>query len=187
MRIEIGTNDFDTMAGKEHGIYIEPVKYYFDKLEKSDNCHYENIAISNRRGKIEVFYLTEDQIRRRGLPKWARGCCSVNQPHPTLLGLNVPPEDFKVDKVKVSRIKTIINKYEVKEISILKLDTEGCDVLILNDFLDTVSILPEQIKFENNALSDADEVNNLIKRLTKLGYSCVKHRFDVLCKLNKKK
>lgn len=183
MRIEIGTNCFDTQAGQTKGIYIEPVKYYFDKLPDAEGTIKENCAISNRRGKIEVYYLTEEQIERLGLPKWSRGCCSVNEPHPTLLSLGVSPEEFKVDKVKVTRIKTLINKHNVTNIDVLKIDTEGWDCIILNDFLDTVDIFPKMIQFENNVLTDDGEVEKLIGRLEKKGYSCVKHRFDVVCHL----
>ena len=32
MIIEIGTSDFRTQAGQVDGVFIEPVKYYFDRM-----------------------------------------------------------------------------------------------------------------------------------------------------------
>ena len=57
MIIEIGTSDFRTQAGKVDGIFIEPVKYYFDRLPE---CRKENIAISNYEGEIDIYYLTHE-------------------------------------------------------------------------------------------------------------------------------
>jgi len=85
--------------------------------------------------------------------------------------------------VKVVRIKSILDKYNVTKIDLLKIDTEGHDCIILNDFLDTVEILPLKIQFENNVLSNAEEVNKVIVRLCRLGYSCKQVNFDMICAL----
>ena len=39
--VEIGTSDFRTEAGKTNGLFIEPIKEYFDRLPK---CLKENIC-----------------------------------------------------------------------------------------------------------------------------------------------
>jgi hypothetical protein len=126
MIIEIGTSDFRTNAGIKDGIFIEPVKYYFDRLPE---CNKENVAISNVEGEIDIYYLTDEEINKYDLPQWSRGCNSINQLHPTIKTLlDDRGLDYSVcrcDKVKVVRIKTILDKYGVKNIDRLKVDTEG--------------------------------------------------------------
>jgi FkbM family methyltransferase len=183
MIIEIGTSDFRTEAGKSEGIFIEPVKYYFDRLP---DCNKENVAISNKEGEIEIYYLTDEEIEKHNLPQWIRGCNSINKIHPTtktiLEGKGL--EDIvRCDRVKVVRIKSIIEKYNVTHIDMLKVDTEGHDTVIVNDYLDTIDFLPEQIMFENNQLSNRTEVTALIDRLTLLGYECEKLKTDVIATL----
>lgn len=181
MIIEIGTSDFRTNAGIKEGIYIEPVKYYFDRLP---DCNKENIAISNKEGEIEVYYLTDKEITKYKLPQWVRGCNKIGEVHPTIKALlkemNIPLDIVSVDKVKVKRIKSIIEKYNIKQVDFLKIDTEGHDFVILTDFLDTVDILPTKIQFEANELSYWYETEHLIKRLTELGYKVINVKQDVI-------
>lgn len=179
MIIEIGTSDFRTQAGQVDGIFIEPVKYYFDRLPE---CKKENVAISDKEGEINIFYIPPSTIKREGLKDWLRGCNSIGHIHPTIISLGLE-KYVRADNVKVVRIKSIIDKYNVKEIDLLKIDTEGHDSVILNDFLDTVNIKPKVIQFENNVLSNTNDVNKLVKRLTKLGYLCNQIKFDMVCTL----
>lgn len=184
MTIEIGTSDFRTQAGKVEGIFIEPVKYYFDRLPE---CNKENVAISNYEGSTDVFFLTDDQINSAGFPDWVRGCNSINHPHPTVLRLmrevGLSPMLLQPERVKVVRIKSIIDKYNVTHIDFLKIDTEGHDCIILNDFLDTVDILPKVIQFEANVLSNQSEVEALSTRLSHYNYRIQKVNDDIIATL----
>lgn len=178
MIIEIGTSDFRTQAGQIDGLFIEPVKEYFDRLPE---CNKENVAISNYEGEIDLYYIPSLTIESMGLPNWARGCNSVGKMHPTII--NNDWDEYCIKQtVKVVRIKSLIDKYKIKEIDLLKIDTEGHDCVILNDFLDTVCILPKVIQFENNVLSNKEEVFHLVKRLQDIGYNCKQVKFDMICK-----
>jgi hypothetical protein len=73
--------------------------------------------------------------------------------------------------VPVVRIKDLLAKHNITHIDYLKLDTEGHDAIILNDFLDTTQIKPTQIFFENNGLVPKADVEMLVERLTQLDYS----------------
>ena len=179
MIIEIGTSDFRTQAGQVDGIFIEPIKYYFDRLPR---CKKENVAISNKEGVLNMYYIPLHTIERYNLPNWLRGCNSINKIHPTVKNLELE-KYVKAEEVKVVRIKSIIDKYNVTKIDLLKIDTEGHDCIILNDFLDTVDILPKVIQFENNILSDSNEVIKLVNHLIKLGYTCNQVQHDIICKL----
>jgi len=178
--LEIGTSDFRTLAGKEEGIFIEPVKYYFDRLPA--NCIKENVAISDKEGEIEIYYLTDEDIKKYNLPHWIRGCNSINEPHPTTLKL-LKKDQIRCDKVKVLKIKTILDKHNVTAIDFMKIDTEGHDCIILNNFFDEVDFLPKKIQLENNALSDSDAIKKIISRLAYKGYSLEYSKTDIIATL----
>lgn len=179
MIVEIGTSDFRTQAGIEHGLFIEPVKEHFDRLPK---CLKENVAVSNYEGEIDIYYIPSSVIDSEGLPQWVRGCNSVNNPHPSIVELGF--ESF-IEKhtVKVVRIKTLLDKHEIKRIDLLKIDTEGHDCIILNDFLDTCDIKPKVIQFESNVLSSFTDISKAVKRLELLGYVCTQVKHDMICRL----
>lgn len=184
MIIEIGTSDFRTSAGIRDGLFIEPVKYYFDRLPR---CRKENVAISNQEGEIEVYYMTEGDIMRNNLPNWLRGCNKIGSPHPTMVNMleetGLDQGLIKKHTVKVVRIKSLIDKYNIKKINFLKIDTEGHDCIILNDFFDTVDILPRIIQFESNVLSDEAEVKLLTDRIANKGYSMQFTKGDIICRI----
>jgi FkbM family methyltransferase len=177
--VEIGTSDFRTDAGINDGLFIEPVKEYFERLP---DCRKENVAISNREGEMHIYYIPSEVIKTNGFPSWLRGCNSVNKPHPTVVNMGLEKHLVK-DTVKVVRIKTLLDKYNVKSIGLLKIDTEGHDCIILDDFLDTCDFKPGKIQFEANILSDKAQVDNSIKRLESMGYACKKVKFDMVCVL----
>ena len=185
MIVEIGTSDFRTNAGIEDGLFIEPVKPYFDRLPE---CRKENIAISNRVGEIHIFYIEPKDIEELGLPNWTRGCNSVNKPHPTVekllfnkLGV-LGKEKIKKSLVKVDRIANVLKRHNIKKFRELKIDTEGHDTIIVNDYLDTVSFLPSVIKFEANELTKRQDLDKTIRRLEKYGYEVRKIGTDMIAR-----
>lgn len=184
MIVEVGTSDFRTQAGKEEGLFIEPVKYYFDRLPE---CNKVNIAISNESGFIEVFYVDDAVIQEFMLPNWVRGCSCIGDLHPTVESMfierGIPLSRIKVQSVKVEQLHTVIAQSGIVEYDHLKIDTEGHDCIILNDYLDETNFFPRKITFENNALSDVVEVKKLVKRLNGHGYKCKQVNFDMVCEL----
>lgn len=172
------------MAGKKDGLFIEPVKSYFDSLP---DCRKENVAISDFEGETIIFYMRPEDIDKHNLPQWLKGCNMIGEPHPSMLKLlKEESKGFSIircDKVKVVRIKSLIDKHKIKKIQMLKIDTEGHDCIILNDFLDTVDILPRIIKFENNDLSNQKEIEAITKRLKERGYRMQYTKGDVICRL----
>lgn len=185
MIVEIGTSDFRTQAGLTEGLFIEPVRYYYDRLP--DDCLKENCAVSNFTGEIEMYYLTDREINQYGLPYWVRGCNSIERPHPSVIKLlndsGINTDIIHMDIVPVARIADLISKHNIQRINILKIDTEGHDLVILKDFFNTVDILPRQIIFESNELSDRDEVNLMAKKLLWYGYHIKRGRDDIIATL----
>lgn len=172
MIIEIGTSDFDTLAGVEEGVFIEPIKYYYDKLP--NNCIKENIAISNHDGEATAFYVEYEDIVTHGLPDWIRGCNSINRHHPTvirtLMEYALPISLIKEVKIPVKPLSYIIDKYKITILDVLKIDTEGHDASIILDYFSNATIFPKTIIFENNVLSDQIEMGLAIDLLQNIGY-----------------
>lgn len=183
MIVEVGTSDFRTQAGKEDGLFIEPVKYYFDRLP---GCNKVNVAISNYEGYNHVYFLSEKAIERYNLPKWVRGCNSIGDIHPTVDRLMTEKGigSCCIEVVEVKRLHTVIAEAGITEYDHLKIDTEGHDCVILNDYLDNTTFYPKKITFESNALSDKTEVAKLVDRLSAIGYSCKQVTFDIVCELS---
>jgi FkbM family methyltransferase len=171
--VEIGTCDFETQAGLVDGLFVEPVKEYFDKLPTT--CLKENVAVSNYTGQIDLYSVPAEIIQRHNLAGWLRGCNSVGRPHPTVeAGVReggIQASWVVKTTVPVVRIKDLIAKYNITHVDFLKIDTEGHDAIILNDFFDTLELRPREIFFENNGLVPAADVHALTARLTQLGYS----------------
>lgn len=181
MIVEIGTSDFRSHAfTNQKGLYVEPVKEYFDRLPQ--DCLKENVAVSNYDGEIDIYHIPSVVIEKRKLPDWLRGCNSVGAPHPTVMKMGLQ-QYCEISTVQVVRIKDLLHKHGIEGIDLLKIDTEGHDCVILQDFLDTCHQVPQIIQFENNVLSDPAEVARLKIRLQHLGYRCQQIKNDMVCRL----
>lgn len=180
MIIEIGTSDFDTLAGVVPGIFIEPIKYYYDKLPAS--CIKENIAISNYNGFTKAYYVAYSDIVAYGLPDWIRGCNSINSHHPTVVKTlgeyGLPLSLIKEEDIEVKRLNEIISKYQISQLDLLKIDTEGHDATIILDYFTKPSILPTKIIFENNILSNNEEIAKAIALLEQHNYRITHEEYN---------
>ena len=180
MIIEIGTSDFDTLAGVAPGVFIEPIKYYYDKLP--NNCIKENIAISNRNGSTAAYYIEYTDIVKYNLPDWIRGCNSINSHHPTVVKTlqeyGLPVSLIKEQTIEVKRLIDIVSKYQISQLDLLKIDTEGHDATIILDYFNDPAVLPIKIIFENNILSNNEEISKAIKLLEKHNYHITHEEYN---------
>lgn len=182
--IEIGTSDFNTLiqaAGPDtQGLSIDPISLYLDRLPNRPGCKKINAAISNFEGTVEVYFIPPQVIAKHRLPNWLRGCNSIGAPHPTvskqLEKMDIDPELVLVRQpVPSHRLQTVLHQHDVQGVFMLKVDTEGHDAVILNDFFDdaTPQQWPHQIVFESNKLSDSETIHRLIAKLILMGYDIV--------------
>jgi FkbM family methyltransferase len=179
--IEVGTSDFRTLIqtckDNEIGLSIEPIKIYLDSLPDKPNVTKVNCAISNINGTIDVYYVKPEDIIKYNLPNWVRGCNSINKPHPTVLNLLGDKHDSVITKevVQVINWSRLVDIYKIESIKYLKIDTEGHDGLILDDYYNTclsnVELLANTIIFENNILADIELNNSVINKFLNLGYN----------------
>jgi len=186
--IEIGTSDFDTIIQNSddtvYGLSIEPLIYYLDRLPSKQNIKKLNLAISNYVGEIKIYSLQPDIITLHNLPYWLKGCSSVNNYHPTALAVvnaaNLSTDVFSVDTVRVIDIETLVKENDITGCKFLKVDTEGHDYIIVNNYIDYcekghMELLPNRLQFECNILTSYENTQNLINRCTGLGYTAIHH------------
>lgn len=174
--IEIGTSDFRTLieSAEGNGISIEPVPCYFDNLPNRKDWIKLNCAISDYDGKATMYYVNPDKITFE--PYWVRGCNSIGKPHPTIQ--HNYPHLVETKEVEVLSVQTLFERYSVKEVKFMKIDTEGHDITILRALLKT-KVRPEKILFESNVLTDNDDYLDILSKLHE--YDCKKEGFDTIC------
>ena len=192
--LEIGTCDFDCFCldsnnDTKKGIIVEPLSCYLDNLPNKKNCIKVNKAISDKNGKIKIYYLPEDIIKKYNLPRWLKGCNKVNDYHPLVIKkleeYNLEKSLVKIEEVDVITIKNLIETYNIKSVDYLKIDTEGHDLIILNEYINYCTninklLFPNKILFESNYLSDKKEVYRMIEKLKTLNYKLIYRNVDTL-------
>lgn len=194
--IEIGTSDFSTEAENasddDIGLSIDIIKHYLDRVPSKPNCIKYNAAISNQTGETDVYYVLPNNIIKYNLPEWVRGCSSVNKPHPTVTQLlsnwkinqNDVIEHIKVDMLS---FKDLVDKFDVTGINHLKIDTEGHDCVILNNYCDMLDQLPSlranEIQFESNVLISRQDLTKVLARLFTHGYELISSEGDTILRL----
>lgn len=179
--IEIGTSDFRTMIGnvKGNGISVEPVTPYFNNLPDVPNWHKVNCAISSHSGVDVMYYVDPDRITEE--PDWVRGCNSLGKPHPTIEKMF--PHLVAESIVDVITMSDLFVLFDVTGVKRLKIDTEGHDLIIINDYLDAELPLARFIEFESNELIDIQEYEATLDRLHKIGYVTQRTNLNTLCRL----
>lgn len=193
--VEIGTSNFDTLiqrANNSHrGISIEPLSYYLNQLPDKANVTKLNKGVSNKSEIRKFFYIPEDLINKLKMPSWLKGCNSIDSYHPTALktcaSLRIKPEDvFRVDEVEVITPHQLVEEHQISTIDFLKIDTEGHDLVIVNEFIDLIKsskIKVNKIKFETNACTSKQEQDIVIKSLEDLGYKTLQRNSDTVMSL----
>lgn len=166
--IEIGSCDFDTNIdlisnGDWIGVMCEPAPKYRENLEKlvknnpyRHNLTIEPIAISDYNGTINFAVAKDSSTENRGLGTWRRGISSVvaeNHKGERLFDLqgNQKFVDEYID-VECMTLDSLIAKYKYEHINYLKIDVEGHELNILDNY--SWEIKPDFIKCEHAHIDD---------------------------------
>jgi len=129
---------------------------------KVQRCKKLQYAISNENGTCHIFYVSPEVIDRFGFPDWFRGCNSINKPHPTVVRVieerKLKPHHYISSYiVKKKTLFTLLEEEGIRQMFMLKIDTEGHDCIILDKYIDDISgnsngRLPYLLYFETNIL-----------------------------------
>jgi len=184
--IEIGTSNFDSLiqrvSDNETGISIEPLKHLLDQLPNKSNVKKINLAISNKCGVIDIYYVTQENINQYSLPWWFIGSNSVNSIHAgvarVLKEMKLPSSLVQKNTVETKKLSTIIDEHGITSFNLLKIDTEGHDAVILEDYLSDCKMrnypLPKIIHFENNGLYPKIDYVKIKNMAIDLGYNNIR-------------
>ena len=117
-----------------------------------------------------------DKLRRYCLPWWFRATASLHKPA-ALVEVHAGEKALEaqmVVTVPTVSYASLMKRFNVTSLHLLKIDTEGFDVFILRQMLDwgkLTSQYPERVQFERNNLTDATESEDLFSALHSI-YDC---------------
>lgn len=187
--IEIGTSNFDTCIQEcdnaTIGISVEAIKYYLDQLPEKDWVKKIHTAVSDTKGEMDIYYIPEAVIDANpGLPKWLKGCNSINNYHPFHTQFKLE-SIVKKERVSVVVASSLWHTNRVRGVDYLKIDTEGHDCVILNELQSYLECIPKQfypkkIKFESNQHTPADTVNATVELYQSIGYRVAQRGYDTV-------
>lgn len=183
--IEIGTCDYHTLlegcSPTQHGISVEPIKTYLDRLPDKPNVIKSNCAISSKDEEVDLFYVTPEVQSEQNL-SFTKGWGTIKKPH-----IGHGPDGNKLvergiltqTKVEAITWETLCNRYNVDEVIYVKIDTEGHDCVIVNNILDYTNCpLPKKISFEKTHCDEQD-IRVAVNRLIKHGYVLTNYDEDL--------
>jgi FkbM family methyltransferase len=195
--IQIGANDGITGDDLRHyiekyswhGILVEPVPYVFERLKKNyngfSNLIFENSGISCQSGFANFYSISENDLENNNLfdnyhtykidqlsSFDKKTIMKHSYMHPNF-------EDLIIEiEIPVLNIHDLMEKYQVTQLDLLQVDTEGFDFEILKIF-DFEKIAPKIVIFEHQHLKHR-EYKGLIRKLRKSGYKSYKNNFDTV-------
>jgi len=177
--LEIGAFDgksFDGLYEYTHsnnwtGIFVEPIPKYFDQLKLNfqniENKFFENSAITEEDRDFKIKLINHKD-------KWAKGSSSLTTND------NTVKYGYTEQTVTGITIDTLVNKYNIKKIDVLQIDTEGYDLIVLEQIIPRFK--PKFIKVEQRHLKMADKIKMKLV-LTTYGYKFKRVGLDYICLL----
>jgi FkbM family methyltransferase len=191
------------LDSKSNAIFVEPVKEHFEKLEKyhnkifgDNNFVHLNVACSDKSGKIDLYVPDieffsqeiEPLYIERGWVQWLDQLSSVHENH--VKDHNIPYNiPIKKESYDALTIMDIVKTYEITELDLLFIDTEGHDYEILSA-LDLNVIKPKKIIFEHKHMEGTnlpigEKYDKLIEKFISFGYKIInKNSEDTELQLN---
>ena len=133
------------------GVLVEPVPLAFERLKKNyegvAGLKFENAAIAGEDGERILYVPVESTALGSGIATFDKG---------HLFRHGVKEEQIKPTPVKTLALTTLLDKYHIRDLNLLQIDTEGYDLQIVQMAF-AAGIRPEIIHFENCNLSPADK------------------------------
>jgi FkbM family methyltransferase len=158
--VEIGCNNFNTLLHLADngwfGAVVEPMVEYLNTLPVHDNVTYLNgVVIAKEAGIFPFYHIPSEVVEKEGLDWWARSLGSLREGHATI---KAKGWEHHVREITVQAITfdDLLGLCQVKEIDLLKMDTEGYDLEILRT-IDFDKIRPMVIQYEHKLLSEPEQ------------------------------
>lgn len=168
--IEIGISDGLNLCQKypdKLGITIEPLKFYFDKIELSPNNTKINISLSDLVGKVAIFYVDPISFHQENFGTNIKITYGVKKP-PSYIVEHLTNID-KLDQLKTTVVEcidwtTLISRYNISQVDVLKLNISTQNIDIIDNILASQSkVLPNEIYFNFESSLDAESILGKLK------------------------
>jgi len=189
--VEVGANDGILKSKSREliltkdwsGLFIEPIKFYFDKLvsnyANNNNTYFLNIGISSIQGKKTIYRINPDFLDDNS---YGHGVNSLNRNHKGIMRLE---KQFGTDSLIAETIdcfplSMIFEDRNITNIDLLIIDTEGYDFNVIQS-IDFKKVKPNEIIYENKHLNEIN--NECEKYLKSLGYIITRKNTDTYCNL----
>lgn len=179
--LNIGAMDgvmFDEMSGYTHmynakGLYVEPILYLFERLKNNfgDSNLFENSAISDYNGEIEMLTIDREAIDNKAVHECFYGMSAVFPPKNGLAseGDKLTVETYgKVVKVPCITFDRLIEKHSITSVDVIKIDAEGHDYHIFKQ-IDLEKLRPKVVRIEWINLTETEQ-NNILEKFKKHDY-----------------
>ncbi|MEM6697367.1 MAG: FkbM family methyltransferase [Bacteroidota bacterium] len=179
--VQIGANDGMThdpihkfiKRDRWRGVLLEPQKYVYDTFlkhvyQKHKEIHPIHAAIGAEDGETKLYKIGFSNMR------WATGLASFDRAQiqkafdSGLVAdrcekyqIEIPEEESKrivAESIPVISANTLLKKYNIKQIDLLQIDTEGFDYQVIH-FFDIAKNQPKAIIFENVHISKSDKAD----------------------------
>lgn len=186
--VQIGANDgihanplrSSILKHNLNGILVEPVCDIFNDLvrnyEGQTNLNFENVAITDYCGQVSLFRLGPDCPP---CSEFTKGMCTTNREKVERIARKWKFQAH-IQEIKVPCItfQMLVSKYNIKNLSLLVLDTEGYDFEIIKMVFQT-SLRPTIMYFEILNMNPYDYLK-LQHMLVSNGYKFVSLGADML-------
>ncbi len=170
--VQVGSNDgstgdpiYDLIIDHQEwrGIFIEPVPYLFDRLQKNygndPRFIFENVAIADREGKIPFYFINpgaKDELKCHW-HDWYEQLGSFQRKHiEHLLPTEFPSKFITECEVDCLPLSKILALHTITTIDLLHIDTEGYDLQVLLQ-MDLQQNPPHIILIEHKHLTATDK------------------------------
>lgn len=191
--VQIGSNDgrqgdpLHNMIKKNEewsGVFVEPVKLYFDRLKENYGASaqfiFENIAVGESRGTKPFYYVSELAKQKLGsdLPPWADQLGSFRREH-IIEHLGPGIDKFIIEEnIECLELSQILSKNNIDAIDVIHIDAEGFDSKVIGQ-IDFSLYRPTIILFEHKHMSEV-EMHDTISLLKHQGYSLHSYTNDTM-------
>jgi FkbM family methyltransferase len=159
------------------GIFIEPVKYMFNKLkinyQEFEGIRFENCAITESDGFSMIKRIDFDNISN--YPSWSDGGSSLLPEKTAMKNISGLIEE----QIETKTLKTLFSKYpDLNKIDIIQIDCEGYDLTILKQ-IDLNKYRPYFISIEILSMSNI-EIHETDSILRNNGYETINNGSEIL-------
>ncbi len=159
--LEIGTCDatYNNLASQypdQLGISVEPIKEYLATLPDNNGLNIKvPVAISENDGTAEINKCTITATKTKKDGSGWKGRSTLLDL--TSLGIR-QQHRFEKQKIKTMTLETLIKKYQIATVQIMRVDTEGYDGIIITQLLQT-SLRPEYLTYEHLHLDKQEKID----------------------------